>query len=445
MDSLSREDYTRRDSSLTTCSVDRFGWSDDIPKAWSREALPERVGKRQAPSIHGLYCMRTVADLLKGRDNNFNLLRFLAAATVIYSHSWALKGSGEPLVSSSFSFFSTTGLRYTPGMLAVQVFFIMSGFLITMSFVRRPHLLEFIAARALRIVPALFVVNVLCAYLLGGLLTTLTATDYYVGQRSVLLHYVSSNSFFYATPFMLPGVFTHNPLSAAVNGCLWSLPHEVWCYGFVLGCGLLGFYRSWFSALLFALASGLLLFASFYDEPFFAHLFDGTPILLNYMRFLFLSFVLGQLLFLLRNWVPIGWWGIALAGIGAVLSLHFSWTSISYNFFLAYLITSLAFVPAGSIRRYNKLPDVSYGMYLYSFPIQQTILSQVPQLPLPLFIILSLILSICVAWLSWTFIEAPALSLLKRANNKRSRGSLPIAPREVTEEGGHLVCRITPE
>jgi len=94
-----------------------------------------------------------------GRNNNFNLIRFIAASLVLYSHSFPLAGvDGEP-------FRKYTGL--SAGEMAVDVFFITSGFLIANSFFRRNSIISFVWARVLRIYPALFVAMIFCVLVVG--------------------------------------------------------------------------------------------------------------------------------------------------------------------------------------------------------------------------------------------------------------------------------------
>ena len=107
-----------------------------------------------------------------GRDNNFNLIRLLAALAVIFSHSVAVLG----LPSSREFFFDHLGLSLAE--MAVDVFFVTSGFLVTGSLVNRGDVVAFLWARALRIYPAIWVMLVLTVFALAPALTTLPLADY---------------------------------------------------------------------------------------------------------------------------------------------------------------------------------------------------------------------------------------------------------------------------
>lgn len=114
-----------------------------------------------------------VAIAAHGRDNNFNLIRLLAALAVMVSHSFALAlggGSFEPFRSS---------LGMSPGMIAVDVFFATSGFLVTASLLSRRNPIEFIRARGLRIFPGLLVVLALTVFVLGPVFTSLPLSTYF--------------------------------------------------------------------------------------------------------------------------------------------------------------------------------------------------------------------------------------------------------------------------
>lgn len=108
------------------------------------------------------------AHIKNGRNNNFNLLRFIAASLVVFSHSYSLTGFGahEPL-----TLLFPQGLSF--GSLAVNLFFILSGFLIVKSWHDRGDLVIFLYARIIRIYPALFLSVIFCAFFIGPVFTEL--------------------------------------------------------------------------------------------------------------------------------------------------------------------------------------------------------------------------------------------------------------------------------
>ena len=148
--------------------------------------------------------------------NNLDAVRLVAAALVLYGHSFVFLGLPEPLF-----------LSWLPlGPLGVFVFFTISGYLVSESWARDPSLPRFFARRALRIFPGLAVCTLLSIVVLGPLLTTLPLADYASNPhtrgylQNIALHIV----------YYLPGVFEHNRVANAVNGSLWSLPVEFAMY-----------------------------------------------------------------------------------------------------------------------------------------------------------------------------------------------------------------------
>jgi len=101
--------------------------------------------------------------------NNLTALRWLAASLVLYGHSFVFLGLPEPLF-----------LQWVPlGPLGVYIFFAISGYLVSQSWDRDPHLFRFLQRRALRIFPGLAVCTILCVMVLGPLLTTLDLKTYF--------------------------------------------------------------------------------------------------------------------------------------------------------------------------------------------------------------------------------------------------------------------------
>lgn len=149
------------------------------------------------------------------RTNNFDALRLLAATVVVYGHAFPLTKTAQVVI-----------LGNSVESLAVKVFFVISGYLISESWLRDPQINRFLIRRALRIFPALIVVVLLSVLVLGPLATTLSIAGYF-GNISVLMYL--KNIFLYPV-YYLPGVFQSNPYPIAVNGSLWSLPVEFSMY-----------------------------------------------------------------------------------------------------------------------------------------------------------------------------------------------------------------------
>jgi peptidoglycan/LPS O-acetylase OafA/YrhL len=164
-----------------------------------------------------------LSSYLKGRDNNFNLIRFIAASLVLVSHSYPLYfGSDHNDILRQL-------VGISLGTVAVDLFFISSGFLIANSLFRGHDLFGFIKARVLRIYPGLIVSLLLCVFLLGIFFTTLPVKEYLTNIQTYKFLFVNMVLFF-GEEATLPGVFESLPWARTVNGSLWTLPFEVRAY-----------------------------------------------------------------------------------------------------------------------------------------------------------------------------------------------------------------------
>lgn len=156
-------------------------------------------------------------------DNNFNLIRFLAAFLVLYSHSYPLFGFN--FMGPVEQFFGKSW-----GSFAVHIFFITSGFLIMGSFKRNDNTMSFILSRILRIYPGLIVSIFVCVFVFGIINTTVGYKIYLKDQSIWDFLYYNSLLVVGDIRYGLIGVFKNSPYPNAVNGSLWTLPHEVKMY-----------------------------------------------------------------------------------------------------------------------------------------------------------------------------------------------------------------------
>jgi peptidoglycan/LPS O-acetylase OafA/YrhL len=328
-----------------------------------------------------------------GRDNNFNLIRMVAATGVLVSHAFPISlgpGAVQPLDPI---------LGLTLGTVSVYVFFAVSGFLIARSFERSGSLGRFWKARVLRIFPGLAVVLAV-TLVAGAFASTAPLAEY---ARAAVTYFLRNLTLF-ALQYDLPGVFAVNPYGPAINGSLWTLSYEVLCYAGVMGLGLAGLLQSGKRAGLAFLA-----FLAFYAA---ARLAAPHPRLVLLAE-LALPFMLGTLLHAWRDRVPLSF----LPGAGlAALALLLHGTPLFREAFvvaLTYWVFLLAYLPRGAVRTYNRLGDFSYGTYIYAFPVQQIVAALGIADPF-LNIALALPLTLVCAILSWTLVEKPALALAHR-------------------------------
>ena len=344
---------------------------------------------------------RKLSHYADGRDNNFNFLRFIAAFAVLIDHSFVLiagTADAEPLRK-------TLGIAL--GNIAVDAFFITSGFLVTSSLFARNSALGFIWARILRIYPALLVMVVLCICALGLWFTNLQAGAYFAHPRTALFA-LKNSTLVTGIEFYLPGVFSSLPWKKMVNGSLWTMPYEIWMY---IALAVLWIVCRVFRSLQTRAAGVLIL--SVAAIALAAHVwnhFAGHPEdLLFRLAFMFFS---GASCFVLRGWIVLSrtLFGVALAAL-LVSPVHIDLFFLVYELTFAYVLLWLAYVPAGRVRDFNRIGDYSYGIYIYAFPIQQALVATIAGLSVAGLISLSGLLVITMGALSWHVVEKYALRL----------------------------------
>ena len=341
---------------------------------------------------------KLAAATIPSRDNNFNLLRFLAAAAVIVTHSFVLAGAYElrPL-------YRLTGY-WDEGEMGVNIFFVISGYLVTQSFIQRRDLWAFLEARFLRIFPALFVLLLLTVFIIGPLATSLPLVAYFFDWDTY--RYFFQNLTLVEIEQRLPGVFLTNPVKRVVNNSLWTLPWEIRCY---IGLAMLGtlFILPRPKALKLAVMVALV---AFFFWPLLSW-FDGIKTMAPIR--LAAYFALGMFFYLMRDRLPLGPAGMFVLSVAMLLSFltHELVQVAVAGIFLAYLVLWVALDRHLCWRAFNRVGDYSYGLYIYAYPIQQTIVAYNTDIsPWHLFF-LSFALTLPCAILSWHFLERRALDL----------------------------------
>lgn len=331
------------------------------------------------------------------RSNNFTLIRIIAAAVVIFDHSYRLVGQPPPL---------TAFLGYTDvGTIAVYTFFIMSGHLLLSSWKADPRWFLFFFKRLLRIMPGLAFALCFGALVVGPLMTSLPVGEYL--HSTATRDYVVQNLMLFRADYALPGVFGpgHTPFDA-VNGSIWTLCYEVTLYFLVPVLGLVMLRRRRTAGTVVLLAAAALP----WDR--LGTMIPVTQLVVVYLEIFARYFVVGAVLYAHRDRVPMRWpiaVGLAvvlLASCGHPWAPWVSYAVLPYE--VVYLARLRIPAVAGAFRR----RDPSYGMYLLAFPVQQSIisLSRGHIGPLPLFLV-STPLTVCLALFSWRFVEAPAMRM----------------------------------
>ncbi len=352
--------------------------------------------------IHRSDRSRLLKDLLPPARNNFAIVRLVAALSVLVSHCYLLQSglsNSEPLRSS-------TG--YSLGSYGVQVFFVLSGILVTQSLMRSSSLLDFATARALRILPGLVVCVLAVALVLGPTLSPLAISDYFASDA--LYAYLAKTLSLSTGSAGLPQLFSANPFPGMVNQSLWTLKYEVFCYalvgvvgGFLLRYGA----RSTRTCTVLGAWIGIMIL-------FPPSLGEGHTAVQNAHYFL-LFFGVGALAYLARSSLPVSAYGVAALFLFFVLALGSRWTSAAAALFVGYGTIYVASIDLGPLRQLANRYDLSYGTYIYAFPVTQTLLTLEPTLGVGSLIALTIFVVLPISLLSWVFVERPALAQRERA------------------------------
>lgn len=329
--------------------------------------------------------------------NNFNLLRLFFAWLVIVSHSFELldgNRSREPLtvVFGTLSF----------GELAVDAFFILSGYLISQSWLTTPSPSRFLIRRVMRIVPG-FIVCILISIAAYAVIFDpeyLSAIWWSGLMRSLLVLKVD-------LPDVFPG--SHYP---SLNGALWTIHFEFFCYIGILLLGVFGILRRKFVTP--AWISLLVIYMIFIGVPQWSSGLQKHMYLVKWLR-LSGCYLSGVVWYLYSAQIQI--WAKkyivfilpAFVYFISVPVLSVCAIGIFFPLLLSYCAYSVKVLNGFWLR-----DDISYGIYLYAWPVQKIIIASLPgvQNPWSLVILTSLIAA-ALGWLSWVVVERPSIHFVR--------------------------------
>jgi peptidoglycan/LPS O-acetylase OafA/YrhL len=327
--------------------------------------------------------------------DNFDAIRLFAALVVVYGHAFALTGTAVPTIFGN-----------NVSTIAVKVFFIISGYLVIESWRRDPSVSRYLSRRSLRIFPGLVVCTLLSAFLLGPLVTSLSLGEYFTSP--LLPHYLLN--ILLRPQAFLPGVFEHNIFPKTVNGSLWTLPIEFGMY--IVSPLLVLWGRGEKTRIILGAIGlcGLSLYVVFAKPDLGTHgqtISDALEVAPYFLLGAFWRIAAPQtifnaqlalLLLFLLPLIPEG----PLSEIGLYLVLP-------------YAILSASLCQPALLRSAGRFGDFSYGVYIYGFPIQQTLSFYLHTQGQPFLNFgLSVVPTLVLAALSWRFVEKPFLSLKPR-------------------------------
>lgn len=291
--------------------------------------------------------------------NNFDLIRLLLAFTVFLVHSFIL--SKNPELSFITSFLSAE--------VAVNCFFVISGFLVSMSFENSSSNNDYLIKRVRRIYPA-YVCVILFSVIVGTWLTNLSVWQYL--SIDILKYLVANLSFLNLLQLTLPGVFSNNNV-AAVNGALWSIRFEVLFYLFIpiLGALILKYNKK----IVFISLFMLIMFSTVFLSSIAVNLqFPALRILCGILPKIFLYFICGSFLYFFYGEFQKH---SVLLFIFSV-TLYFFCKVNDITIFMPFFISVVVIFMACQFKylgNWAKFGDFSYGIYIWHCPVLQTFIS----------------------------------------------------------------------
>jgi peptidoglycan/LPS O-acetylase OafA/YrhL len=335
--------------------------------------------------------------ILNRENNNLDLIRVVLACLVIVGHAPILNGVGDIWVDPFVYFFKFT---YSAA-LAVKLFFFISGLVVTNSLITKKSATHFVVSRVFRLIPALFFVLIITVFVFGPALTTLPSGDYFSNLDH--LKYIFNNLVF-KTEYYLPGMFAANVYPSTVNGSLWSLTYEVGCYIGLLGTFLVlqgRHVKYWKYFFLVILADTLLpnriIFAWLGANPDFYLL----PVIFSFGAFC--------AIYAHKITVDLK----LLAGMCLICFLFKNTTYAQISFMLAACITVLYISSNKYVLRLKPRYDISYGVYLWGFLIQQTLFQYFGHIAVGMHCLLAIIISMALGLITHIFIEKPFMDIGK--------------------------------
>jgi peptidoglycan/LPS O-acetylase OafA/YrhL len=357
------------------------------------------------------------------RRNNFDVLRLAAAALVLVSHSFVVVGAHEPHIG-----------HWPLGTLGVEIFFAISGFLVAKSWFGQPRLGAFAVKRGLRIVPALVVTVVACAFLLGPVVSDQPAREY-LGAPATYSYpvdnvgAVATGGSVRGVSHALPGVFASHP-DTSVNKSLWTLPIEVQAYMAVALLGLAGLLAG---ALPLVVAAFFLLSiapSGVLDAPAIGSGLDFVRGTDGEAAHLLAMFFVSALMYRYRARIALRGDLAIVAALALGASLGTPVERVALLVAIPYLALYVAYRSWSGLRVLTKHADVSYGLYLFAFPVQQALVQAWGgSLPAPgVVALIAFPITYLLALCSWHGVEKRALRLKGALAGRRERRLAATAP-----------------
>jgi peptidoglycan/LPS O-acetylase OafA/YrhL len=341
----------------------------------------------------------TLGEAYDPRANSIGSIRLACALAVIIGHASPFGGYGDTWLLE-LSRQQVSGAR-----VAVDIFFILSGFLLASS-IERGTIADFLRNRALRIFPGLWACLIITAILMPPLLGAAPSWDYVIRTWWLLGGVAHS----------IPGLFeTH--VTPSPNGALWTLTWECYCY---LSLAVLMSVNARTRATL-AVVIFIVAWAVFASQIIGA--VKGKAAILSPFR-LFAFFYSGVLLYQFRRWVPFNAAGAIICAACLVIAAAVGVATLPRQGGLFYIVAPpvLGYLVLYAAVRlplqgFAENPDFSYGFYIYGTFVIQVLVSLgfgAENMSYGAFAALCVAATAPFAFASWYLVEAPAMLLRRK-------------------------------
>lgn len=358
----------------------------------------------------------TLQDFYLRKNNSFDFIRFVLTTLVIYSHSKILLYGIEGDILASF-----TANQINFGQLAVFGFFVLSGFLITQSLEASNSYIDYYLKRFLRIFPAFLCSLLLIAFILGPFLSELSMRDYFFTSSnnspySFIFNNITFNIFSYS--WTVNDLFSANSFPSSANGSMWTLKHEFAMYLILPILSYFLFLKQRKFMLVSLVITITLSFLNIKSNYMFLHLPGETFWVFGvneYSQFIKLAsyFLAGSIMYLYKDKILINKRFLLLAILFVLVGGALGKLQYVLLLTLPYIIICIGV--GFKYPRFSKYGDFSYGLYIYAFPVQQTISYLFgDNLNVFSFFVSSFIITLIISILSWIYIERPALNLKRK-------------------------------
>ncbi|WP_197491212.1 acyltransferase family protein [Planctomyces sp. SH-PL62] len=335
------------------------------------------------------------------RDNAVGLMRFVLTSLVILSHSFHFYGVSHTLDPMA----RATWAQYTLGRLAVDAFFVLSGFLVARSWETSRGLTDFLKKRAARVYPGFFVAIAFA---------TLVAAPWLVARGGTAA---------WSAPFWsgiaLPALMLDYG-NLGVNGSLWTIRYDFYYYLFIGMVGWAGmFSKRW--PVLAMWAASWLVYASWFKAGLPAGIDEQHPRLLT-------CFLAGAVCYAYRHRIPVKWsWFAVSMAVLVLYSEDWSYRYWPYRLmpvifpiFGTYAVLFAAFRPGARAAKFAWLGDYSYGLFLYAYPVQLILLTAYRSKLNSFTLFLSAwAIAGALAFLSLYLVERPIMRLSRKGSTPR--------------------------